>query len=220
MALTEGVLHRQSARPGFLYAMRRFEIGPLLVAVAALVLLVSLFLEWYAGQTAWDAFEVADVMLALFAVLALVAAAGLIAPELAYLDRGVLPAAAIAATVLTTAEILSPPPGLGGADPEAGAWIAFAASLVMLAGTVLSFGRVSFSVAVEGREPRQRVAAVDHRPPTTETGAVVPQPAAEPEPEPEPETAATVADEPEHRPGRSTTGRSTTGRSRRGERQT
>ena len=81
---------------------------------------------------------------------------------------------------------------------------------------------MSFSVAVEGREPRQRVAAVDHRPPTTETGAIVPQPAAEPgpEPEPEPETAATVAEEPEHRPGRATPGRSTTGRSRRGERKT
>ena len=43
----------------------------------------------------------------------------------------------------------------------------------MLAGTVLSLGRVSFSLAIEGREPRQRVSAVDHRPPTTETGAVV-----------------------------------------------
>jgi hypothetical protein len=198
--------------------MRRFEIGPLLVAVASLVLLVSLFLDWYAGQTAWDAFEVADVLLAMLSVLALVAAAGLIAPELAYLDRGILPVSAIAATVLVTVQILSPPPGVAGADPESGAWIAFAASLVMLAGTVLSFGRVSFSVAVEGREPRQRVAAVDHRPPTTETGAIVPQPADDPEPE----TAATVADDPEHRaaPGRSTPGRSTTGRSRRGERKT
>jgi hypothetical protein len=196
--------------------MRRFEIGPLLVAIAALVLLVSLFLEWYADQTAWDAFEVADVMLAMFSVLALVAAAGLIAPELGYLDRGILPAVAIAATVLVAAQLLSPPPGVAGADPEAGAWVAFAAALVMLAGTVLSFGRVSFSVAVEGREPRQRVAAVDHRPPTTETGAIVSEPPAGDDPE----TAATVVDEPEHRPGRSAPGRSTTGRSRRGERNT
>jgi hypothetical protein len=196
--------------------MRRFEIGPLLVAVAALVLLVSLFLEWYADQTAWDAFEVADVMLAMFSVLALVAAAGLIAPELAYLERGILPAVAIAATVLVAAQLLSPPPGVAGADPEAGAWVAFAASLVMLAGTVLSFGRVSFSVAVEGREPRQRVAAVDHRPPTTETGPIVTQPPAGDEPE----TSATVVDEPEHPRGRSTPGRSTTGRSRRGEKNT
>ena len=43
----------------------------------------------------------------------------------------------------------------------------------MVAGAVLSLGRVSFSVAIEGREPRQRVAAVDHRPPTTEAGAPV-----------------------------------------------
>src|SRR5688500_8701619 len=175
--------------------MRRFEIAPLLVAVAALLLLVSLFLEWYADLTAWDAFEVADVMLACLAVLALVAALGLIVPEVAYLDRGILVAAAIGATVLVTAQLLSPPPGAVGADLDSGAWIGFASALVMLSGTVLSLGRVSLSVAVEGREPRQRVAAVDHRPPTTETGAVAPRPADDPEPE----TAATVADDPERR---------------------
>ena len=79
----------------------------------------------------------------------------------------------LALTVLVIAEILSPPPAVGGADPQTGAWIAFASVLVMLAGTVLSLGRVSFSFAIEGREPRHRVAAVDHRPPTTEAGAPV-----------------------------------------------
>jgi hypothetical protein len=34
---------------------------------------------------------------------------------------------------------------------------------------------VTFSFAIEGREPRRRVAAVDHRPPTTEAGAPVPR---------------------------------------------
>ena len=67
--------------------------------------------------------------------------------------------------MLVIAEILSPPPVVGGADPQEGAWLAFAAALVMLLGTVLSLGRVSFSFAIEGREPRRRVAAVDHRPP-------------------------------------------------------
>ena len=81
----------------------------------------------------------------------------------------------LALTVLVIAEILSPPPTVGGADPQTGAWIAFASVLVMLAGTVLSMGRVSFSFAIEGREPRHRVAAVDHRPPTTEAGAPVPR---------------------------------------------
>jgi hypothetical protein len=151
--------------------MRRFEIGPLIVAVGSLVLLVSLFLDWYAGETAWGAFEVADVLLAALAVAALVAALGQVADDIAVLDRRVLTPVVLAAALLVIAEILSPPPVVGGADPQEGAWIAFAAVLVMLLGTVLSLGRVSFSFAIEGREPRQRVAAVDHRPPTTEAGA-------------------------------------------------
>jgi hypothetical protein len=152
--------------------MRRFEIGPLIVAVGSLVLLVSLFMDWYAGETAWGAFEVADVLLAALAVAALLASLGMIAEEIEVLDGRWLPAAVLAAALLVIAEILSPPPVVGGADPQEGAWVAFAATLVMLVGTVLSLGRVSFSFAIEGREPR-RVAAVDHRPPPTETGAPV-----------------------------------------------
>ena len=154
--------------------MRRFEIGPLIVALGSLVLLVSLFLEWYGDANAWQAFEVTDVLLAALALLALFAAAGQVAPELPYLDRRFLPGAVIALAVLVVAQILSPPPAATGLDPETGAWLAFAAALAMVAGAVLSFGKVSFSVAIEGREP-QRVAAVDHRPPPTETGETVPE---------------------------------------------
>ena len=45
--------------------------------------------------------------------------------------------------------------------------------IVMVLGAVLSLTKVSFAVAVEGRDRRRRVAAVDHRPPPTETGAPV-----------------------------------------------
>jgi hypothetical protein len=177
--------------------MRRFEIGPLLVALAALVLLVSLFLEWYGDQTAWEAFEVADVLLAALALLAVAAALGFIAPEIAYVDRSWLLPVVVAATVLVVAQLLSTPPEAGGADPQTGAWLAFGASLVMLAGAVLTVARVSFSLAIEGREPRRRVAAFYHRPPTTETGAIVTEPR---EPASD-ETAATVA-QPEEKPRR------------------
>jgi hypothetical protein len=155
--------------------MRRFDIGPLIVAVGSLVLLVSLFMDWYGGESAWGAFEVADVLLAALAIAALLAALGEIAAEIAVVDRGWLPAIVLSSTLLVVAEILSPPPAVGGADPQEGAWIAFAAALVMLVGTVLSLGRVSFSFSIEGREPRRRVAAVDHRPPATESGAPVPR---------------------------------------------
>src|SRR5215208_3201388 len=179
--------------------MRRFDIGPVIVALGSLVLLVSLFMDWYGDQTAWGAFEVADVLLAALAIGALVTAAGLVAADVAYLDRRWLPALAIAAAVLVIAELLSPPPSVGGADPQPGAWLAFAAVLVMLAGTVLSIGRVSFSFAIEGREPRHRVSAVDNRPPPTEAGAPVPRAGREP-------TGATVAlpgkDDPESGTGR------------------
>ena|SRR5215217_5971378 len=155
--------------------MRRFEIGPLIVAVGGLVLLVSLFLDWFAGETAWGVFEVADVLLAGLALAAVVTAAGQIADDAALLDRRWLPGLVLAAALLVIAELLSPPPVVGGADPQEGAWLAFAAVLAMLVGTVLTLGRVSFSFAIEGRAPRQRVAAVDHRPPPTEAGAPVPR---------------------------------------------
>lgn len=169
---------------------RRFEIGPILLGTGALLLLVSLFLDWYAGFNAWSAFEVVDVLLAVLAVVGLVAAAGLVAPELGYIDRRWLPALVFAVVALVSAEILSPPPAVGEADPDTGAWIAFGAAVLMFAGGLLSLGRVSFSVEVEGRDVRHRVAAVDHRQPTTETGAVVapvpPTSATEPLAEPEP----------------------------------
>ena len=59
---------------------RRFEVGPILVALGAIVLLVSLFLDWYGSLTAWDAFEVVEVLLAALAVTALVIALGQLVP--------------------------------------------------------------------------------------------------------------------------------------------
>jgi hypothetical protein len=43
----------------------------------------------------------------------------------------------------------------------------------MLIGAVVSLGHVSLTLSVDGRDTRQRVAAVDERQQTTETGAVV-----------------------------------------------
>jgi hypothetical protein len=153
---------------------RRFEVGPILVAVGAVVLLVSLFLDWYGSLTAWEAFEVVEILLGSLAVAALVIAVGQLIPDLEYIERRRLPVVVLAVAVLVAAEIIDPPPAAGGQDPASGAWIAFAAAIVMFAGTVLTFGRVRFAVSVEGRETRERVAVVDHRQDTTETAAVSP----------------------------------------------
>jgi hypothetical protein len=159
---------------------RRFELGPLLAAAAAILLLVSLFLHWYGRVSAWDAFEVVDVALAALAVGTLLAAIGMLVPELGLLDRRWLPWLVGAVVVLVAAEILDPPPTAAGRNAHDGAWLAFGAACLMLVGAVLSLGRVSLAVAIEGRDLRRRVAAVDHRPPPTETGSMPVVPAEPP----------------------------------------
>src|SRR3954471_13526557 len=154
---------------------RRFEVGPILVALGALVLIVSLFLDWYGSLTAWDAFEVVEVLLAALGATAVVSAIGELVPDVEVGDRRWLPAVVLAIAVLVAAEIINPPPAAGGQDPATGAWIAFGAAIVMFIGAVLTFGRVRFSLSVEGRRMRERVPVVDHRQDTTETAAVTPE---------------------------------------------
>jgi hypothetical protein len=154
---------------------RRIEAGPVLVALGALVLLVSIFLDWYQPSvTAWEAFEFLDLLLAALAVAALVAAAGAIRPESTVVERHWLPAIAAAVTIVVASQLINPPPGVDG-DPDTGAWLALGAALVICLGTLLTLGRVSFALTVEGRDTRRRVSAVDTRTdPTTTEGPVVP----------------------------------------------
>jgi hypothetical protein len=154
---------------------RRFEVGPILVVLGALLLVVSLFLDWYGQLNAWEAFEVVEVLLAVLAVAALVVAVGQLAPELDLGERRWLPPIVVAIAVLVAAELVDPPPAAGEESIEQGAWLAFAAALIMLSGAVLTVGRISFAIAVEGREVRERVAVLDHRQDTTETAALAPE---------------------------------------------
>ena len=151
---------------------RRFEVGPLLVALGAAVLLVSLFLEWYGTLTAWEAFEVVEVLLAVLAIVALVVAAGLLLPDLGYLERRWLPPVTVGATVLVLSQVINPPPIATDQDLGAGAWFAFGSVFVMCTGSLLTFGRISFAFSVEDRDVRERVPVVDHRQDTTDTVAV------------------------------------------------
>ena len=152
---------------------RRFDIGPIVLAAGALILLVALFLDWFAVFNAWQVFEITDVILAALAISAFVAAVGLLMPGADYVDRRLVPWIVGAAFVLVADQLLQPPAGLGDAKLRTGAWLALAGSVVMVIGAVLSLAKVSFAVAVEGRDRRRRVSAVDHRPPPTETGAPV-----------------------------------------------
>jgi hypothetical protein len=181
---------------------RRLELGPLVVALGALLLLVSLFLNWYEPNiTAWDAFEVWDLVLAAMGVFTLVLAMGLVVPELALLESPALLADALAIAVIVASQIINQPPAAAGQDRAIGCWLALGSAALIVFGTLLTLSRIRFAIAVEGRDTRRRVVAVDTRDPsTTESGPLFSRPAplqpeeepgiavAEPEPEPEPET--------------------------------
>jgi hypothetical protein len=149
---------------------RRLEAGPLLVTLGALLLLVSLFLSWYTGEvSAWQAFEVWDLVLFVLALASFAAGLGLTTPDVDLVDRRFLPAAVAAVAVIVASQIIDPPPAAPGQDPDTGAWMALGGALVMCLGAVLTFGRVHLALTVEGRDQRRHVSAVDARGPADPT---------------------------------------------------
>jgi hypothetical protein len=137
----------------------RFDAGTGLVALGAVLLLVSLFVDWYdPGGTAWAVFEVVDILLALAAVACLAA----VVPRYGMLQRAV-PAIAFIALFIVVVQLLDPPPAAANDQIEAGAWLAFAATALMAAGATLSAASISVTVDVRSRDRRRRTSAIDAR---------------------------------------------------------
>src|SRR5215216_2255536 len=108
---------------------RRLEAGPLLVTLGALLLLASLFPSWFGGDiSAWQAFEVWDVVLFVLALGAIVAGLGLATQADDVVDRRYLPAAVAAVAAIVASQIIDPPPAAAGRDPDTGAWLALGAA--------------------------------------------------------------------------------------------
>ena len=133
---------------------RRLDAGAAVAAAGAVLLFVSLFLDWYGddgdGFSAWTIFEVNDLLLAGIALIALstfLSRSG-IEPRLPQAPLLLLGGAAL---VLTASQLIDEPPA-----------VALAGSALLLAGAFMSVARVSFSV--EHREPRAA-----SPPPETET---------------------------------------------------
>ena len=139
---------------------RNHEAGMLLIGVGAVLLLISLFLEWYQrGTDAFEAFEVWDLVLAVLAIGTLTAVAsrfgfGPVRPA-SWLIGPI-----VAALVIVLFALLNPPPVAAAIDDDAstGLWLAFAATILMSIGALLSVARISVSLAA-GRviaDPRAR----------------------------------------------------------------
>lgn len=52
----------------------RISVGQMVGAVSGLSLLIALFLNWFAGQSAWELYNLDDIWLALIAIAAIVIA--------------------------------------------------------------------------------------------------------------------------------------------------
>jgi len=149
---------------------RRLEAGPLLVTLGAVLLLVSLFLSWFTGEiTAWQAFEVWDLVLFVLTLGSIGAGLGLTTQNVVLVDRRFLPVGVAVVATIVASQIIDPPPAAPGQDPDTGAWLALGGALVMCLGAVLTFGRVHLALTVEDRDQRRHVSAVDARGPQDPT---------------------------------------------------
>ena len=139
---------------------RRFDLGRAVLAAGAMLLFISLFLEWYdTSQTGWQVFEALDLVLTALAAAGLAAA---VRPDVP--PPWVAWAIPLAAVTIVIVQLVNMPPAAGpDANPSPGAWIALGASLLMAAGSLLSLTSISIVVQVRDREVRRRVAAVDRR---------------------------------------------------------
>ena len=133
----------------------QIPLGPLVATVGAIVVIVSLCLDWYEQITGFTVFEFLDLLLV---GLALVAVASLLSAFGAFRAIDVSPgrslAAGAAALILVVSQILNDPPaaaGAAGPSKDIGIWLALAGSALMLGGAVLGYARISLAVEARRR---------------------------------------------------------------------
>jgi hypothetical protein len=171
---------------------RQLALGPLVAAVGAVLLIVSLFLDWYEGITGFTVFEFIDLLLVLLAVATIVALAG----GMGLFKPAPSPAVSLGVALFTIfvvlTQIINDPPavvGPGGRDQDLGIWLALSGAALMVAGAVLGYASISLAF-----EPRQRAGA-DERGRDRDVTSVSP-PSAPDKPEPGPGRPVASDDDP------------------------
>ncbi|HET8952076.1 MAG TPA: hypothetical protein VFN44_16260 [Solirubrobacteraceae bacterium] len=133
--------------------MRRVRLGEVVAGAAGVLLLASLFLKWYSvssaavlgagqrGVSAWTAFSVVDILLALVALLGIALALAQIVgrgPALPVAIGVITTTLGLAATLLVLYRILNQPGPNDLIDVEVGAWVGLVACVGVFLGGWLS----------------------------------------------------------------------------------
>lgn len=157
-------------------APTRLDVATLVVAAGALLLLVSLFLDWYgppgdgSGITAWQSLELVDVLLAALALAALYAViAGLVPRDLPPLPLSSVRVIGVVALVLIVVSMIDEPPLVETApsfELELGIWLALAGAVLITVGALLTRVRVSFVLTPREPPPPPRPPVPPHDPDT------------------------------------------------------
>src|SRR3954453_19511883 len=139
----------------------KLDLGTILQAAGALVLLASLFVRWFdPGGTAWQVFELTDLLLARAARAVVAVAAAPLPPGEPGTPGWAQAVSAVVLLVVVT-QLVEPPPVADGATRTTGAWLALGGALAMALGALLHRAHISVSIDVSERDRRPRVPAVD-----------------------------------------------------------
>lgn len=136
----------------------RVDLGAGLLVVGSVLLVISLFLNWYEpGLSAWTVFELIDLVLAALAVtaaatvLSLFAGAGVRAWMPTVTRQGMF-FIALAAFVIVLLQLINHPPAAVDRSPLFGAWLALGATLLMLLGAIMGAAAISVAVRLGARD--------------------------------------------------------------------
>jgi hypothetical protein len=158
----------------------QLSVGPLIAAVGAVLLIVSLFLDWYETYTAFTVFEFLDLLLILLALVTIFSLAGGMGLTQPAVSPGLSLAVAIFTVFVVLSQILNDPPAVVGPGPDKdiGIWLALSGAALMVAGAVLGYAHISLALETQ---PRERGDASRDR---DVTGVAAPTGPARPDPEP------------------------------------
>src|SRR6476620_10340137 len=141
---------------------QRMNGGLAVAAIGAVLLIVSLFLDWFAPSSdAWTVFELNDLILAGLGLLVLeVAVADLLArPEAKrYVPEGSVVYAGVGALIIVGATLIQPPPSAIHSSREIGAWLGLGAALLITVGGFAIRARISLVIALRAPDQPRRSA--------------------------------------------------------------
>jgi hypothetical protein len=152
---------------------QRFDGGVALAAIGAMLLFVSLFLDWFEpGGTAWTVFELNDLVLAALALSTLLIAALTLLADVPQPPTGSIPYAGAGAMIIVAGTLIQHPPSALHSSPQVGAWLALVAAAMIVAGGILRCARISIVVTRRtGRESATRAGAAPPPEATVESPA-------------------------------------------------